>query len=407
MSEIRRHYTDIKTVLRKQDLADLFTISRYGFSPYRACQHGCLYCDGRAEKYYVDGEFDKDIIIRRNLPEILQKEVGKIREKGFVCIGSGVSDPYQPVESNEKIVRKCAEILKEHSLPVVVMTKSSMVLRDLDLWAEVNRRSRFLLMVSLTFTDDRQRRLFEPFASSVEARLKTLYRFKQAGCFTGVLAMPFLAGISETRENMSSLALKIRQTGADFLMPGGLTLRPGVQKETFLCCIQKNYPELTQMYKEIYSEERASGNSSFLWREKTASLYQEIQSLSGLPSEIPHYVYRDIVPVYEEIYLLLAQLQILYKNHRSAIKRLEQAFHRYREWVVIQKKPVNRSPKRSYEEIAQLLRQVCRDGAISEILGNHKLAEFISEVVLNRSIFDSLQLKLVSALDIKNQQNSL
>ena len=139
-----------------------------------ACQHGCLYCDGRAEKYYVEGEFDRDIIIRSNLPEVLERELPKLREKGFVSIGSGVSDAYQPVEEQEKLMQKCAEILVQHPFPVTVLTKSALILRDIDLWTKVHERSGFMLVVSLAFADDELRSTFEPGAGTIEQRLTML-----------------------------------------------------------------------------------------------------------------------------------------------------------------------------------------------------------------------------------------
>ncbi len=153
-SRIRKHHKTIKKALRKRDLVDPYFVSKYSFSPYQACRHGCLYCDGRAEKYYVEGDFERDVVIKENLPILLEKELDRLREPGTICIGSGISDPYQPVEEEELIVRECARILAKRDLPVSVMTKSSLIRRDLDLWCEVNRKSRFTLMVSLTTTDD-------------------------------------------------------------------------------------------------------------------------------------------------------------------------------------------------------------------------------------------------------------
>lgn len=394
MSNIRRHYIEIKKVLRKQDLADFFTISKYGFSPYRACEHGCIYCDGRAEKYYIDGEFDRDIVIRKNIPELLEKEVANLREKGFVCIGSGVSDPYQPVEAEEKITRKCAEILLRHSVPVVIMTKSSLVLRDLDIWAELNSKSRVLLMVSLTFTDDESRKIFEPQADTVQNRIKTLFEFKKSGCSTGILAMPLLPFVTECEENAFALSSVANNVGADFFMPGGLTLRPGVQKETFLDCISRNFPDLKEKYIQIYSENRQSGSPAFFWRKKTAMLYEKMIAASGRPSEIPHYIYRNIVPLYEEVHLLFSQMQIAYQKNNTDTKRLQKASELFREWVLVNRKPINRSRKRCYDELDELLCRSCEDGTISTILDNEKLGRFVKDVVLSRYIFDSLELKL-------------
>lgn len=392
--DIRKHYVETKAVLRKKDLADFFTISKFGFSPYRACEHGCLYCDGRAEKYYIQGEFDKDIVIRKNLPLMLDAELSKIREKGFLCIGSGVSDPYQPVECEELIMRQCAEILLKHSIPVVVMTKSPLILRDLDIWAELNRKSRFLLMVSLTFVDDMQRKIFEPAAGSVQSRLDTLKQFNDAGCSTGVLAMPLLPFITESRENMNQLASIVKSTGADFMIPGGLTLRPGVQKDTFITVINSNFNHLAADYNQIYSENRPSGAPSLFWRKKTSVLYKEMLDISGLPSQIPHQVYRDIVPVYEEVFLLLEEMKNAFGCKGVDTKPLQIASDRYRMWLTENKRPVNRSRKRSYSELEGLLRLVCSNDTISEIISNKKLGNFIKEVVLGRRVFDFRKLML-------------
>jgi DNA repair photolyase len=381
MAEIRPHYFEPKSAIRKKDLADFFTISKYGISPYTACQHGCLYCDGRAEKYFVQGEFEKDIIIRKNIPQLLKKELPKIREKGFLCIGSGVSDPYQPVEQYEQITRECAAILSEFDLPVVVMTKSALVQRDLDLWTKVNEKSRFLLMMSLTFCDDSLRARFEPCASSIEDRLQTLDMFKKAGCATGVLAMPLLPFISETEENMCLLSNNVKNVNVDFMMPGGLTLRPGIQKDTFMKTIQDFYPNLQSTYEQIYSENRASGVPSFDSRDKTSHLYQKMSLQSGLPMLVPHAIFKGQVSLYEEVYLLLQQIGITYSNRRTDIKRLQKATKRYEDWVIGLKRPINRSRLRSYVEIDETLRLYCKNGHINNIFDNEKLGNFVKKVV--------------------------
>lgn len=381
MTEISRHYFEPKSAIRKKDLADFFTISKYGISPYTACQHGCRYCDGRAEKYFVQGEFERDIIIRKNLPQLLEKELPKIREKGFLCIGSGVSDPYQPVEQEERITRECAAILSKFDLPVVVMTKSSLVQRDLDLWSKVNGKTRFLLMMSLTFCDDFLRARFEPFASTVKDRLQTLDLFKKAGCATGVLAMPLLPYISETEENMCLLADNVKKVNADFMMPGGLTLRPGIQKDTFMRTINEFYPDLKSSYEQIYSENRASGAPSLDSRNKASHLYKKMNSQSGLPMLAPHAIFKGQVSLYEEIYLLFLQMGITYSNRGIDTKRLQKATERYKNWIVELKRPINRSRTRSYVEIDNTLRLYCKNGEIDKIIDNEKLGSFVRIVV--------------------------
>ena len=111
MSEIHLHERFVKKALRKQNLPDTFLIGRYSFSPYMACSHGCTYCDGRAERYYVEGDFEKDIVVRMNLIERLLVELPKLRERATIVVGSGISDAYQPPETDARLMRKSAEVL--------------------------------------------------------------------------------------------------------------------------------------------------------------------------------------------------------------------------------------------------------------------------------------------------------
>ena len=146
-----RIYRDVKKVLRKNSLlVDTYFLQKYSFSPYMACEHGCRYCDGRAEKYYVEGDFEKDIIIRRNLPEVLEQELEKVREPGFIFVGSGISDAYQPVEADECIMQEALEIILRTGFPVAVMTKSEIIRRDLNLLKRINEKAGAVVMFSVT-----------------------------------------------------------------------------------------------------------------------------------------------------------------------------------------------------------------------------------------------------------------
>ena len=317
---INKQYIEIKSALRKKTkLVDTYFLSKYSFSPYRACQHACKYCDGRAEKYYVDGDFDKDIVIRKNLPILLEKELGKIREKGTISIGSGVSDAYQPIEKEEEIMRKCAEILSNHNLSAFVMTKSSLIMRDIDIWEKVHKKSGFTLMISLTFADssyEHIREIFEPNVSSIEERFETLRAFKKRGMYIGVLAMPFIPYITDSEENILKLFENLKKIGTDFIVPGGLSLRPGKQKDVFMEVIKDKFPHLSKKIEIIYKENRQSGNSIFSYRKQ---FYRKMEKIFSLPSvapvltETPHRIYKNCFPIYDEIYILLNHLYLLYR----------------------------------------------------------------------------------------------
>jgi len=389
MSSIRKHYINSKTVLRKSKVVDTcFFPGKYAFSPYRACQHACKYCDGRAEKYYVEGDFEKDIVIRENLPELLEKELKKVREKGIISIGSGISDPYQPVERGEKILRKCGEILSRYNLPVSVMTKSSLIMRDIDLWEEIHKKSGFILTVSLTFTDDRLRKIFEPEASPLEERINTLREFKKRGIFTGILAMPFIPHISDNKENLSKLAETAKEIDIDFVIPGSLTLRPGKQKDLFLETIKRNFPGLEKGIRDIYKEDRQSGAPNLLYRKELHDTLEKIFLKYSIPDLVPHYVYRNLVPLYDEICVLLNHMIFLYSRKNINTSPLKEALKKYSRWLSEEKKMLSRKRKTGYKDLEEKLISLIHMGELENIIENTKLNEFIKKIAVDRMVFD-------------------
>ncbi len=391
---INKHYKKIKKALRKSNLANEFNLGKYGFSPYAACQHGCVYCDGRAERYYIDGVFDQDIVIRENLPEILAEELKGLKEPGFISIGSGVSDAYQPVEETEQLMKRCAEEIASTDYPVTLLTKSSLVMRDIGTWKAIHQKSGFLLMVSLTFLDDRLRQKFEPRASSVEERLEMIKSFKEAGVYVGVLAMPFIPFISDTQENMMALFEKLKSLDVDFILPGGLTLRPGRQKDFFMDLIKKEYPEYLKGFDGIYGENRPSGNSIYSYRQKFNNMAQQLLCKLDMPLGIPHHIYKNRMPLYDEIYVLMRHMQYLYSLKAIDTKSLDKSVEKYRIWLENEKKEFNRKRKISYKVIEEKLINVVDTGEISRIIGNEKLSRFMKDVVVGRETFDYVKLKL-------------
>lgn len=391
---INKHYKTVKTALRKGNIANEFDLGKYGFSPYSACQHGCVYCDGRAEKYYIDGEFDKDIVIRQNLPELLFMELPKLKEPGFVSIGSGVSDAYQNVEKEEEIMKRCSEILVDAGHPVSLLTKSSLAMRDINAWKKVHEKNGFLLMVSLTFLDDSLRKTFEPSASPVQERLDMIKAFKEAGTYVGVLAMPFIPFISDTPENMRELFRRLKTLKVDFIMPGGLTLRPGRQKDVFVQLIESKYPEHLKDILEIYHENRPSGNTIYRYRTEFNRVVRGVCSEFDVPVSIPHYIYRDRIPLYDEIYILLKHMQYLYSFKGIDTKRLDTGIERYRNWLKEAKSGFNRSRKLKYTAVEDRLKAVADSGEMTKIIQNERLAVFLKQVVIDRKIFDYTGLKL-------------
>lgn len=166
----------------------------YVVNPYTGCQHACSYCYARFMKRYSGhpepwGEF---VDVKINAPELLAREILRKRP-GRVWV-SGVCDAYQPLEAKYRLTRQCLEILVEHHWPVTIQTRSPLVLRDMDL---LSRGTELEVGMSITTADDALRRLFEPFAPAIEARINALGILHDAGIRTFVMIAPMLPGAED------------------------------------------------------------------------------------------------------------------------------------------------------------------------------------------------------------------
>lgn len=385
--------TQVKKAIRKGMFADPFFANLYAVSPYSGCEHACVYCDGRAEKYHVEGNFEQNITARMNLPEILDKELQSIREIAVLEIGSGITDVYQPVEEQYRLTRSCAEVLLNHHLPVSVLTKSSLIQRDIDIWSELNRKNGFTLLISMTTLDDSVRAVCEPGASSVAERLETIRLYKEAGCSVGVFMMPLLPGINDDNKSISSLVNRLMELGVDFIVPGYLTLRPGRQKEFYMNMLRENAPGLISDYDELYMKNLVSGNPLYNYRESSMNRCGEIMS-DLIPTEIPHFVYRNRMPIYQEISLLLSHMKELYKRRGIDVTALKQGRKNFFTWAEREKKEFNRKRSLHGDFIDEKMLFLLRCGGFEEVLQNERLHAFISEVALERKTFNYLTLRM-------------
>lgn len=174
-----------KTILSKSGVHD------YSLNPYVGCEHGCRYCyamymrrfTGHTERW---GEF---VDVKINAPELLEAEI-KRKKTGTVWL-SGVCDPYQPVERRYRLTRRCLEILIEHNWPVTIQTKSPLVLRDIDI---LIRAKNLEVGFTVTTADENIRRIFEPYAPSINKRIEALGMLYSKGVRTFAMIAPMLPG---------------------------------------------------------------------------------------------------------------------------------------------------------------------------------------------------------------------
>jgi DNA repair photolyase len=218
---------------------------------YRGCGHRCIYCFAQYSHKYLEADFFKDIFVKTNAAEILAKEFSKKGWKGHpVCIG-GVSDPYQNAEADFEIIPKVLKVFIEYKNPLVFATKSILLLRDIDLFAELAKVTEVSVAVSVSVLNENYRKLIEPNAPAALDRLNMLKKLKDIGCNTGILLMPILPHISDDNENLEEIFRIAKSLEVDFISTWPLHLR-GKTKPYFFNFLLQRFPQLLPIYKELY-----------------------------------------------------------------------------------------------------------------------------------------------------------
>ncbi|MBN2056291.1 radical SAM protein [bacterium] len=387
------HRKTVKNLLRRNKWPGLLG-GKYAFSPYQACAHACKYCDGRAERYYVEGDFERDITVRVNSPELLLNELQHRREFGPICIGSGVSDPYQPAEKTERLMARCCEVLAEHAYPVVVMTKSALVRRDLPYFKTIHSRGGFLLMMTLTMLDDRLRSVIEPGAATVEDRLATLEEFRSAGLDAGVLAMPILPLLADGESDIDALFSRFRLLGVQFILPMALTLKPGRQKDCFMTTIGDHFPEYLDHYRRLYGADDQWGKPARDYLTMMTSRLRNLAAKHRLPTLAPHGLYRTKFMIHDELLILLRDMQELYATRGVDIRPLRRACRAYHAWLEKRRTFYARRRNLDYAGLTDEVTGAIARDELLPVIGNGKLNRFIKKVAVERREFDYLTLRL-------------
>lgn len=217
---------------------------RYSLNPYRGCAHACAYCYARPTHEYLGlgagTDFDTQIYAKVNAAELLRKKLASRGWEGGPIAFSGVTDCYQPAESGLKLTRACLEVCREFRQPVAVITKSTLILRDLDVLGELERTAGADVALSIPFADDGAARLIEPFAPPPSLRFKALAKLSAAGLRTGVSLGPIIPGLNDS--DIPALLERAKAAGASFAFYVMLRL-PGATREVFLDRIRARLPE--------------------------------------------------------------------------------------------------------------------------------------------------------------------
>ena len=225
---------------------------KYNMNLYRGCQHQCIYCDSRSECYRIEN-FNTEVLVKANAIELLEKELARKRVKGTIGTGS-MNDPYMPLEEDVNLTGRALKVIARFGFPVHVVTKSDLVLRDLDTLCEINTR---FAAVSFTITtaDDELAKKLEPGAPLVSARFGAMRVLSDHGIHTGITMMPILPFIEDDEENIRQIVEEAHAHGAAYITPWfGMSLRDR-QRAYYYGKLDKLFPGLRQKYERMFGEQ--------------------------------------------------------------------------------------------------------------------------------------------------------
>ena len=281
----------------------------WSINPYVGCAFGCAYCYARYAHRYVleraasanpehDGlrsdvesmppwlAFERRIFVKENAAEVLRRALRHGSDRHLALLGDEsivigtATDPYQPAERRFRVTRSVLEVLAEHAgLSIVIITKSPLVTRDVDLLRRIARSSEITIHLSLITLDRNLARRLEPRAPTPEARVRALARLREHGIDVGINVMPVLPGITDAPEQLDRLVQTVAERGATYVNACALRLQSAA-RQRYLPFIEQEFPELASRYRATYARSHAVGER---YREGLRAYFKRICARHGVP----------------------------------------------------------------------------------------------------------------------------
>ncbi|MGC4105602.1 MAG: radical SAM protein [Thermomicrobiales bacterium] len=261
----------------------------WSVSPYRGCIHACTYCYARATHPFLGfdagDDFEHEIVVKVNAPELLQRELRHPRMRGQTIIMGTVSDPYQPAEHRYRMTRQLLRVLEAAGNPVGITTKSTTVTQDVGILARLAERNRIAVNLTITTADRDLARLLEPRAPSPQQRLAAIRFLADAGVPAGIFCAPILPGLTDHPDDLERIAEAVATHGGRWMMSSVLRIGDGFAKP-FLDAARRDFPHLARRYEQ----QAARGFRGSASREEVAEIQgraDEIRARYGLLSGPP------------------------------------------------------------------------------------------------------------------------
>ena len=237
---------------------------RYGFNytinAFRGCSHACAYCFARRTHTFLDfdagRDFEREIVVKVNLPELVRAELARPSwKRELVALGTN-TDPYQWVESRYRFMPEILAALEEAETPVSVLTKSPLLLRDVEIYERMAKRLPVSVNLSVPTLDEDAWRATEPHTPNPAARLDAVEELRSRGIDSGVLIAPLMPGINDDPEQVQPIVDRAKEAGATFLGGVALHLRDEV-RDVFFSWLEAKRPDLLPRYEKLYANGRA------------------------------------------------------------------------------------------------------------------------------------------------------
>jgi DNA repair photolyase len=257
---------------------------KYSMNLYRGCQHQCIYCDSRSECYRIENF--KDVRVKVNALELLRKELRSKRVKGTIGTGS-MNDPYMPLEKRYNLTGQALTLMAQYRFPVHVITKSDLVLRDIETLVKI---SEIYAAVSFTITtsDDALAKKLEPGAPLVSKRLEAMKALAERGILTGVTMMPLLPFIEDNEKNIVEIVEKAHAAGASYIIPWfGMSLRDR-QRAYYYEKLDRLFPGLRSRYqREFGNAYSCASNNAVALEQRFSALCRQYSISNRMPAYQP------------------------------------------------------------------------------------------------------------------------
>jgi DNA repair photolyase len=256
---------------------------RWTINPYRGCEFGCKYCYARYTHEFMEmgaEEFEDKIYAKAASAHLLRQELRGIDRRDHIAMGTA-TDPYQPAERRYGRTRAILEVFgQERGWHLGIVTKSDLVVRDLELLREVARANVLSVNVTITTLDEKLSRMMEPRAPRPALRLKAVRKLSEAGLRVSVFPNPIMPGLTDAPRQLDRLAKAARDAGAVSFGGGPLFLMPSAQK-VFLPFLEKEFPHLVERYRGLYAKSAYLGKE---YKDLLAARVREIRDRYGLAS---------------------------------------------------------------------------------------------------------------------------